>query len=80
MKGKVFMETTKKCPICESLENALMVNPTNLDECCFSAEIYSTLRLPNRRRYQSVQSKKYSHLHSDSVSHIDFENFVGVMS
>ena len=80
MKGEVFMETTIKCPICECLEDALSVSTTNLDENCFSTGIYSTLQFQNRRRYQFVQSKKYSHLHTDSISHVDFENLVGVMS
>ena len=74
------MESAIKCPICESLVNAVPVNPTNVDKSGFSTEIFSALRLPDSRLYQSVQRKKCTLLYSDLAVQVDFGKFVGVMS
>lgn len=39
------MEIATKCPICESLANAVPVYPSNVDESSFSTEIFSARRL-----------------------------------
>jgi SAM-dependent methyltransferase len=67
------MEIATKCPICESLGNAVPVYPSNVDETSFSTEIFSARRLPDRRHYQWVRCKKCTLLRSDPVLDVDLE-------
>lgn len=67
------MEIATKCPICESLANAVPVYPSNVDETSFSTEIFSARRLPDRRHYQWVRCNKCTLLRSDPVLDVDLE-------
>ena len=67
------MEIATKCPICESLANAVPVYPSNVDESSFSTEIFSARRLPDRRHYQWVRCNKCTLLRSDPVLDVDLE-------
>ena len=67
------MEIATKCPICESLGNAVPVYPSNVDESSFSTEIFSARRLPDRRHYQWVRFNKCTLLRSDPVLDVDLE-------
>ena len=67
------MEIATKCPICESLGNAVPVYPSNVDETSFSTEIFSARRLPDRRHYQWVRCNKCTLLRSDPVLDVDLE-------
>jgi len=67
------MEIATKCPICESLGNAVPVYPSNVDESSFSTEIFSARRLPDRRHYQWVRCNKCTLLRSDPVLDVDLE-------
>lgn len=67
------MEIATKCPICESLGNAVSVYPSNVDETSFSTEIFSARRLPDRRHYQWVRCNKCTLLRSDPVLDVDLE-------
>ena len=68
-----LMEIATKCPICESLGNAVPVYPSNVDETSFSTEIFSARRLPDRRHYQWVRCNKCTLLRSDPVLDVDLE-------
>ena len=67
------MEIATKCPICESLGNAVPVYPSNVDETSFSTEVFSARRLPDRRHYQWVRCKSCTLLRSDPVLDVDLE-------
>lgn len=67
------MEIATKCPICESLGNAVPVYPSNVDETSFSTEIFSARRLPDRRHYQWVRCNACTLLRSDPVLDVDLE-------
>lgn len=67
------MEIATKCPICESLGNAVPIYPSNVDESSFSTEIFSARRLPDRRHYQWVRCNKCTLLRSDPVLDVDLE-------
>lgn len=67
------MEIATKCPICETLGNAVPVYPSNVDESSFSTEIFSARRLPDRRHYQWVRCNKCTLLRSDPVLDVDLE-------
>ena len=67
------MEIATKCPICESLGNAVPVYPSNVDETSFSTEIFSARRLPDRRHYQWVRCNQCTLLRSDPVLVVDLE-------
>ena len=67
------MEIATKCPICESLGNAVPVYPSNVDEMSFSTEVFSARRLPDRRHYQWVRCKSCTLLRSDPVLDVDLE-------
>ena len=67
------MEIATRCPICESLANAVPVYPSNVDETSFSTEIFSARRLPDRRHYQWVRCNKCTLLRSDPVLDVDLE-------
>ncbi len=67
------MEIATKCPICESLGNAVPVYKSNVDESSFSTEIFSARRLPDRRHYQWVRCNKCTLLRSDPVLDVDLE-------
>ena len=67
------MEIATKCPICESLGNAVPVYPSNVDETSFSTEVFSARRLPDRRHDQWVRCKSCTLLRSDPVLDVDLE-------
>ena len=67
------MEIATKCPICETLGNAVPVYPSNVDETSFSTEIFSARRLPDRRHYQWVRCNQCTLLRSDPVLDVDLE-------
>ena len=67
------MEIATKCPICETVGNAVPVYPSNVDETSFSTEIFSARRLPDRRHYQWVRCNKCTLLRSDPVLDVDLE-------
>lgn len=67
------MEIATKCPICESVGNAVPVYPSNVDETSFSTEVFSARRLPDRRHYQWVRCKSCTLLRSDPVLDVDLE-------
>lgn len=67
------MEIATRCPICESLGNAVPVYPSNVDETSFSTEVFSARRLPDRRHYQWVRCKSCTLLRSDPVLDVDLE-------
>lgn len=67
------MEIATKCPICESLGNAVAVYPSNVDETSFSTQVFSARRLPDRRHYQWVRCKSCTLLRSDPVLDVDLE-------
>jgi SAM-dependent methyltransferase len=67
------MEIATKCPICESLGNAVPVYLSNVDESSFSTEIFSARRLPDRRHYQWVRCNACTLLRSDPIFDIDLE-------
>lgn len=67
------MEIATRCPICESLANAVPVYPSNVDETSFSTEIFSARRLPDRRHYQWVRCNECTLLRSDPVLDVDLE-------
>ena len=67
------MEIATKCPICETVGNAVPVYPSNVDETSFSTEIFSARRLPDRRHYQWVRCNKCTVLRSDPVLDVDLE-------
>lgn len=67
------MEIATRCPICESLGNAVPIYPSNVDESSFSTEIFSARRLPDRRHYQWVRCNTCTLLRSDPVLDVDLE-------
>ena len=67
------MEIATKCPICETLGNAIPVYPSNVDDTSFSTEVFSARRLPDRRHYQWVRCNSCTLLRSDPVLDVDLE-------
>jgi 2-polyprenyl-3-methyl-5-hydroxy-6-metoxy-1,4-benzoquinol methylase len=67
------MSLQTKCPICDTLDNSVVVYPSNIDETSFSTEVFSARRLPDRRHYQWVRCITCSLLRSDPVLQIDLE-------
>ena len=67
------MEIATKCPICETLDNAIPVYPSNVDDTSFSTEVFSARRLPDRRHYQWVRCNSCTLLRSDPVLDVDLE-------
>jgi SAM-dependent methyltransferase len=67
------MATPTACPICETLGNATVVYPSNIDEKSFSTEVFSARRLPDRRHYQWVRCNNCTLLRSDPVFEVDLE-------